>query len=71
MEEVRSTHEPAGGIVVTLHVYRADGRGVRAHEYAGDCLYLGDVELPRERLPLVRAGQRLRLAAVARRWLSG
>ncbi|HYX87361.1 MAG TPA: hypothetical protein VE777_20515 [Gaiellales bacterium] len=47
---------------VTLFVYAVRGTDVRAHEYAGDaCLYLGDVTIPRARLPRVRPGQRVRL----------
>jgi hypothetical protein len=71
MEDAPSAQQAARGVTVTLHVYRADRRGVLAHEYAGGCLYVGDVRLPRERLPRVRAGEHVRLRAVARRWLPG
>jgi hypothetical protein len=47
---------------VTLFVYRVTARVVRAHEVLGDaCLYVGDVTLPRARLPRVRAGERVRI----------
>jgi hypothetical protein len=48
---------------VTLFVYRVTAKRVSAHEYFGDqCLYLGEVEIPRDRMPRVRAGDRIRLS---------
>jgi hypothetical protein len=47
---------------VTLFVYRVTAKRVSAHEYFGDrCLYLGDLAIPRDRMPQVRAGDRIRL----------
>jgi hypothetical protein len=46
--------------IVTLFVFAVGPQGVRAHEYAGDgCLYLGEVTVPRTRLPLVHPGDRV------------
>jgi hypothetical protein len=48
---------------VTLFVYRVTANRVSAHEYFGDqCLYLGGVAIPRDRLPQIRAGDRIRLS---------
>jgi hypothetical protein len=47
---------------VTLYVYRVTPSHVRAHECLGEsCLYLGDLTLPRARMPTARAGDRMRL----------
>ena len=48
-------------MLVTLFVFSTSHGAVRAHEYAGDCQYLGDVTVPRCRLPLARPGDRVRL----------
>lgn len=47
---------------VTLFVYRVTASQVSAHECLGDCcLYVGDVSLPRLRMPRAQAGDRVRL----------
>ncbi|MGN6379768.1 MAG: hypothetical protein ACTHNU_12505 [Gaiellales bacterium] len=47
---------------VTLFVFAVGPQGVRAHEYAGDgCLYLGDVTVPRVRLPHAPPGDQVRI----------
>jgi hypothetical protein len=48
---------------VTLFVYRVTANRVSAHEYLGEqCLYLGDVAIPRDRMPRAGAGDRIRLS---------
>jgi hypothetical protein len=50
------------GAYVTLFVYRVSARAVSAYEYLGEaCLYLGQVTVPRRRLPRARPGDRVRL----------
>jgi hypothetical protein len=47
---------------VTLFVFRVTPSHVSAHECLGDCsVYVGEVTVPRPRLPRVRAGDRVRL----------
>jgi len=47
---------------VTLFVFRVNATHVSAHECLGDCdRYVGQVTVPRARLPLVSAGDRVRL----------
>jgi hypothetical protein len=47
---------------VTLFVFRVTPHRVSAYECLGDCvIYLGEVTVPRARVPGVRAGDRVRL----------
>jgi len=47
---------------VTLFVFRVTSSHVSAHECLGDCcVYVGEVTVPRPRLPRVRAGDRVQL----------
>ena len=57
---------------VTLFVFRVTRGAVSAHECWGDCdEYVGEVVVPRPRLPRARAGDRIRLRIAETRGLAG